>query len=1090
MKRRRSDEPTPSSSSQSQSTSRVKVRRTTATPLAEVADIEENSSRPRTGWKVQSGMIISVKLTNFMCHQEFTYKPIQRLNFLCGSNGSGKSAILTAVVFALGGTAKNSNRGSSNKSFIRHGQNSATVEITLSNAGETPYRHDLYGDKVTISRTVTSSGGGGYKIKNSSGKIVPMKKMKEEINRMCALWSIQVDNPIAILNQDTAKTFLHSCDPSKLYKFFMRATQMEDIKNDYETAQSEYVAAKDTLDEKVQAVPHMKKKMEEWKKKYEFYQALNGKREGIKQMKKEMSWAMVSQQENEQKKIKDRIELTKKKINKVSKDIESLTSSLKKQKTRKNEVESEIQSIANTINERKNILQGLKSKVTIASNVAGHAERSVKEFERKLKTRINEENALKNELEKIRNSNLEAEYQARREQRQAQLRQYAEQLQDLEAQSHSTSIHISNIDVNIQQSKSQLSQHRNEINILKNKINQKNNEIKSVQRNKNDKISVFGDEILKLVRAIRDSSREFKKPPIGPIGAFMTLKENIDASDAFLVEYETNNFLKSFIVDNFQDKKALQNICNRLRVRTNIITSSFTDRIHDVSSGRVECQFKTIFDVFTFEDPNVANCLIDQKNIETILLINDEKSAQNLLSSRQNVPANCKYALVRSDRNKIVSYYPAPRYRSYVNHMRDGPRMLQSSVEDHLHYLQDELNKLNREMDDSKEKLYEFENGDMKMHVSEKRKAQNKISEITPQIMAINKKISHLKTQEQEEAPPDIAALEEDLEKISEEKQHFEIELDIKKGELNSKKADLDEAQQAYDAKHDEFSTHTQRSNPLSAELTAIEAEIEKIGDDRRYYNGKKETYQTDLPKHDADLKNVEKALEVVLKTALEWSNERVVTDKDPESLRKKIVIAESSLEKQENIHESRTVVIQNYELYMTKYNDLTDSMNTLQRSINRLDGMLKLRTEGYARIRKSVCTKVNNSFITRLAARNYIGNLRFSHSKATLNITVCPEGGNIAHKRSMKTLSGGEKSYSTISLVLALWDSMTPPFRILDEFDVFMDMVNRRIALQLIEKYAKDSRLHQYVFLTPLNTDNIEIDDDISIVRIEKNRG
>ena len=38
-----------------------------------------------------------------------------------------------------------------------------------------------------------------------------------------------------------------------------------------------------------------------------------------------------------------------------------------------------------------------------------------------------------------------------------------------------------------------------------------------------------------------------------------------------------------------------------------------------------------------------------------------------------------------------------------------------------------------------------------------------------------------------------------------------------------------------------------------------------------------------------------------------------------------------------------------------------------------------------------------------------------------------------------IKSLSGGEKSYSTICLLLALWDAMDVPFRALDEFDVFM---------------------------------------------------
>ena len=119
-----------------------------------------------------------------------------------------------------------------------------------------------------------------------------------------------------------------------------------------------------------------------------------------------------------------------------------------------------------------------------------------------------------------------------------------------------------------------------------------------------------------------------------------------------------------------------------------------------------------------------------------------------------------------------------------------------------------------------------------------------------------------------------------------------------------------------------------------------------------------------------------------------------------------------------------------------------------------------------------------------------------------------------------MKTLSGGEKSYSTISLVLALWSQIQPPFRILDEFDVFMDSLNRRIALDQIINYAKvcgkiwipsanrvcigtdemlthfffhfqETRKFQYLFLTPLSLENLsEEKEDVNVVYFKKNEG
>ena len=69
-----------------------------------------------------NGIIETITCVNFMCHEflEVLLGPL--INFVFGRNGSGKSAVLTALTICLGGKASSTNRGQSLKSFIKEGK--------------------------------------------------------------------------------------------------------------------------------------------------------------------------------------------------------------------------------------------------------------------------------------------------------------------------------------------------------------------------------------------------------------------------------------------------------------------------------------------------------------------------------------------------------------------------------------------------------------------------------------------------------------------------------------------------------------------------------------------------------------------------------------------------------------------------------------------------------------------------------------------------------------------------------------------------------------------------------------------------------
>ena len=126
------------------------------------------------------------------------------------------------------------------------------------------------------------------------------------------------------------------------------------------------------------------------------------------------------------------------------------------------------------------------------------------------------------------------------------------------------------------------------------------------------------------------------------------------------------------------------------------------------------------------------------------------------------------------------------------------------------------------------------------------------------------------------------------------------------------------------------------------------------------------------------------------------------------------------------------------------------------------------------------------HTFDEILQLKGSSGGLDFDHKSKSLNLVVQKDNSNeMSQTRDVKALSGGERSFVTLSLLLALGERLETPFRVMDEFDVFLDAVSRKIALMTLVEIAKKMDHRQFILITPQDLSNITPDDKVRIFKL-----
>lgn len=329
------------------------------------------------------GIIESIQLKNFMCHSMLgPFKFGSNVNFVVGNNGSGKSAVLTALIVGLGGKAITTNRGSSLKGFVKDGQNSADISITIRNRGDDAYRGNVYGDTIIVQQHISMDGSRSYKLKSATGAVISTKK--EELIGILDHFNIQVDNPVSVLTQEMSKQFLQSKNEGDKYKFFMKATQLEQMKEDYSYIMETKERTKEQINQGEERLSELKRQCLEKEERFQNIAGLSTMKTNLEYLKHEMAWAVVNEIEKQLNAIRDNIKIGEDRAARLERKTEEQQVRLNEAEKKYKDIQDKLEKISQETSARAPECMALKADLTSKKRAYNEAEvlynRSLNEY--------------------------------------------------------------------------------------------------------------------------------------------------------------------------------------------------------------------------------------------------------------------------------------------------------------------------------------------------------------------------------------------------------------------------------------------------------------------------------------------------------------------------------------------------------------------------------------------------------------------------------------------------------------------------------------------------------------------------------------
>ncbi|XP_074847398.1 structural maintenance of chromosomes protein 6 isoform X4 [Carettochelys insculpta] len=915
---------------------------------------DSNSSSQSTSGEV--GIIESIQLKNFMCHSMLG--PFQfgsNVNFVVGNNGSGKSAVLTALIVGLGGKATTTNRGSSLKVFVKDGQTSADVSVTLRNRGKDAYKPDIYGSSIIVNQHISMDGSRSYKLKSKTGSLISSKK--EELIAILDHFNIQVDNPVSVLTQEMSKHFLQSKNEGDKYKFFMKATQLEQMKADYSYIMETKSRTHDQIEQGEGLLQELKQHYLEKEERYKSIAFVSEMQNILEKLKHKMAWAVVNETEKEMKPIKDSIDIEEGRTDKYDQKLKEWQAKLNEAEEKYKAIQDKLEKISEEAQALQPQCVHLKADVQTKRIAYNEAEAHHNRSRTELKQLEKDDEQLRKRIEELKNS-ADQVSESEKLERQKKIAHLKEQLKMVRDQEDMMVQEMEQFQQAIYKCKEEHARLKREELDVKQALDYNQRQLRELTDSKTNRLKRFGQHVPVLLEAIEDAcrKRQFKHKPVGPLGAFICLK---DAELTLAVETCLKSLLQAFCCDNHQDERTLQTLMSKFYPsghRPQIIVSRFRNDIYDVRHRAVNHpKFPSVLTALEIDNAVVANCLIDMRSIETILLIKSNQEAR-LVMQKNRPPQNCREAFT-AEGDQVFE-------RRYYSSDNTRPKFLSKDVEAEISHLQKEIENKMAQLSASQECLHSIEkeirqNEDYLNHHRRKQK------EFQIKIRRINIEIADLENVEEHQSV-DISTLEDEVQENRHKMECVKQDMQKQRGKMEELRNILRVAEHKLEEIKEKLHQVEEIASPVKDELNQADLEVEKSKHHWQHYEEKHKEHLASIKKLKEQLAAKEKELKERIAQATQIYPERIEVNRTVKSLDTEMNRLRDKINSERDHHGNREEILKQLLEAKDKYLDAEGKVKNLNKFIKLLDQIMTQRYKMYQQFRSGILTSYYISDLTR----------------------------------------------------------------------------------------------------------------------------